>query len=188
MSGQSNTLTVKEYRRLGDTGILHAINTVELVQGSIVDKSSDGYRHTYSMKKLLGLFTKHCSQACIVSVQEPLLLNPITEVSPDIKLLRQREDFYSLKSPKGKDVLLLVEICEKDIDTDKKVKLPMYASLGIQEVWIVNLLDSRLEVFRVPQGSNYTQILLYKNEDTLRPLSFPNFEVKVSSIIEEPTK
>lgn len=185
MAEKSNTLTVKEYRRLGDTGILHAMNTVELIQGRVIDKNEDGYKHSYTMKKLISFFTQNCANQSIISVQEPLLVNSISEFTPDIKILKSREDFYSSKGPKAKDVLLLVEVSEGDIETDKKVKLPFYAGIGIVEIWIVNIPEKRLEVYRQPSGNNYTQILLYRKNELVSPTLFPNVELNIKEIFEE---
>ncbi|MEM7182079.1 MAG: Uma2 family endonuclease [Spirochaetota bacterium] len=182
-SEQKELINVKEYRRLGDTGILHAINTVELIEGKIVDKSSPGYQKSLSLKAIVGLFTKQLADSCIVSIQEPLLLNSMSESSPDIKLLDYDNEFYANRNPKPKDVFLLIEICDSEIDREKKVKLPLYANVNIQELWIVNLLEERIEVYRSPSGKNYSQILLYKRGESIETLKFPGKSFAVDEIL-----
>lgn len=176
-------INVKEYRRLGDTGILHAINTVELIEGKIVDKSSPGYRKSIALKSTVRLFSQNLAKSCIISIQEPLLLSTMSEATPDIKLLQYDADFYSQRNPRPKDVILVVEICDSQIDREKKVKLPLYAKVQIEELWIINLIDDRIEVYRQPTGKNYSQILLYKRGEKIETLKFPQTTFLVDDLL-----
>ncbi|MCB1159121.1 MAG: Uma2 family endonuclease [Leptospiraceae bacterium] len=185
MDKKTTGLSVKEYRRFGDTGILHAINEVELIDGKIVDKSKAGYEHHYVLKRLLSIFTKSLAGKSIISIKEPILLNSVSESCPDIKILRQKQDFYTTRGPKGKDVLLLIEIIDENVNQNKKIKLPLYAAIEVQEVWFISLTDERVEVYRSPKGQNYTQLLLYNRGDVLNPSHFPELDVDINAILPE---
>lgn len=50
--------------------------------------------------------------------------------------------------PAVEDVYLLIEVADSSLRIDRGVKLPLYASAGVPEVWIVNLADRQVEVYR----------------------------------------
>ena len=55
---------------------------------------------------------------------------------------------------------LVIESAATSLKKDRHVKLPAYASAGIQEYWIVDLEGESLTVFREPDGG------AYRNEQT----------------------
>lgn len=74
-----------------------------------------------------------------VRAQSPIRLGERSEPGPDLALLRFREDFYSESRPTLEDALLVVEVSETSSVYDREVKLPLYASSGVREAWIINL-------------------------------------------------
>ena len=70
------------------------------------------------------------------------------------------------------------------LEFDRTVKLPLYAEAGIRELWIVNLPDERLEVYRQPQqGGTYAQTSSLQSGEAIEPLAFPNLRLAVSEIL-----
>jgi Uma2 family endonuclease len=47
---------------------------------------------------------------------------------------------------------LLIEVADSTLDMDRELKALVYARAEIQVYWIINLIDSRLEVFTDPIG------------------------------------
>ena len=62
---------------------------------------------------------------------------------------------------------------------DKGKKLNLYARLNITEVWIVNLPENVVEVYRQPTGAGYTEKLTVGVGENLAPAAFPDREVVV---------
>jgi Uma2 family endonuclease len=131
-------------------GILTENNRVELIRGEIVTKTPRGDRHVACVNRLNRLFNRLLGDSAIVSVQNPVRL-PDSEPEPDIALLEPRADFYATGKPKPADALLVIEVADASLEHDREVKCPMYADAGIAEIWIVNLIDECLEVYRDPQ-------------------------------------
>ena len=46
--------------------------------------------------------------------------------------------------------MLLIEISDTSLKFGREIKIPLYAKNNIQEFWLVNLVDKRLEVYRTP--------------------------------------
>ncbi len=49
--------------------------------------------------------------------------------------------------------MLVVEVAETSLSYDLKVKLPLYASSGVREYWVINAVT---RVHRQPAGNVYT--------------------------------
>jgi Uma2 family endonuclease len=152
---QRHRLTVAEYYRMAEAGILGEDDRVELIEGEIIDMPPIGTDHTSVVKRLNSIFARNVGVRAIVSVQDPIRLNPRSEPQPDIALLRYRADFYRHAHPGPEDVLLLVEVADSSLRYDREVKLPLYARHGIPEVWIVDLEHRRLEIYRRPAEETY---------------------------------
>jgi Uma2 family endonuclease len=93
--------------------------------------------------------------AALVNVQSPLRLDAYNEPEPDVMLLRPRADHYRASHPTAADVLLLVEVSETSLAYDRTIRLPLYAKLGVPEVWIVDLISATVEIYRGPKDGAY---------------------------------
>jgi Uma2 family endonuclease len=162
--------TVDEYRRMGETGIFHEDDRVELIEGEIVEMSPIGSPHAGTTTRLQTLLIRVVGERAIVSSQNPVILGKFSEPQPDIVLLRPREDFYTRSHPTPGDVLLLIEVAESSLRYDREVKLPLYARHGIPEVWLVDLQNRRLDRFKRPEGNGYRTT---ETADTGHPIPLP---------------
>jgi Uma2 family endonuclease len=87
-------LTVDDYYRMGETGVLAQDARVELINGEIIDMVPPGSRHAAYVTLLTQAFSLAVGKSALVSVQSPLRLNRYSEPQPDLMLLRPRDDFY----------------------------------------------------------------------------------------------
>jgi Uma2 family endonuclease len=151
-------LTVQQYRRMAETGVLAPDARVELLEGVIVDMAPIGSRHAAVVKRLNALLTRAVGAQAIVSVQDPLRLGDHDEPQPDLALLRPRADYYAEATPAAADTLLVVEVAQSSVAYDRDVKLPLYAQHGVPEVWLVDLDAALLHICRAPQDGRYTEV------------------------------
>ena len=146
---------VDEYYAMADAGILTEDDRVELLDGEIVAMSPIGSLHADCVGILTNLLAAQVGRRALVWVQNPIRLGERTEPQPDLVLAKWRS--YSSAHPGPEDVLLLIEVSDTTIESDRGVKLPLYARSGIREVWIVNLPAQIVEVYSEPAGSEYTR-------------------------------
>lgn len=59
---------------------------------------------------------------------------------------------YRDRHPGPEDVALIVEVADSTLERDRGVKRKVYARAGIPVYWIINLLESVLEVYEEPSG------------------------------------
>jgi len=138
-----------------DAGILCEDDRVELLDGEIHYMSPIDSIHAANVNRLNRLLTRYLDDQAIVSVQNPLLLNDYSEPQPDLLLLRWRDDFYEEHHPTPADTLLVIEVANTSVTSDRTAKLPRYAAAGIPEVWIVNIKQRVIEQYTQPDGDEY---------------------------------
>lgn len=141
-------LTVDEYHRMGEAGILHEDSRIELLDGELIDMAPIGSLHAAAVNDVTEQFIREKPVGVIVSIQNPILLDNFSEPQPDIVILRPRSDRYRSALPTAEDVLLLIEIADSSLKYDRDRKIPLYARNGIAEVWILDLSEKVLERYR----------------------------------------
>ncbi len=175
--------TVDEYHQMAEAGILTEDTPVELIQGEVVEMIPIGVRHAACVKRLNALFAYRLRRKAVVGVQDPIQLDNHNEPEPDISILHYQQDYYAEAAPTGDDVLLLIEVSDSTLGYDRTQKLPLYAAAGIVEVWIVNLVDNLVEVYRQPAGIGYQTFFRATKEKALTAVSFPNETFPVADLL-----
>ena len=175
--------TVDEYYRMADAGILTPEDRVELIDGEIIKMSPIGVRHLGCVNRANRLFTAAFGNRVVVSVQNPLLLSNYTEPEPDVVLLKPRGDEYASKKPAAEDAFLVLEVADTTLSYDNKVKLPRYAKAGVPEVWIENLQDDLLLVYRDPVGNAYTTSLVLRRGESVSPVALSGVTFTVEELL-----
>ena len=174
---------VNEYYRMAETGVLRPDARVELLDGKIIDMSPIGPFHGGVTNYLNQIFTTASKSRWLMSVQNPVRLDDHSEPQPDIMLLKPASDFYRKRHPQPEDVFLLVEISDSTLETDQEDKLPAYGRAGVAEVWIVNLNELTVEVYREPNFTGYGSKTILQAGDQARPLAFPDVAVDVTELL-----
>ena len=175
--------TVQEYHLMNEAGVFGEDDRVELIEGEIIQMAAIGTRHASCVKRLIRQFRQIPEESAILGVQDPIQLTERTEPQPDVVLLELRADYYATAHPIPSEVLLLVEVSDSTVDFDRDIKVPIYARSGIQEVWLVDLVENCLEVYRQPGPNGYSLMLKFWRGQQVAPLAFPEFEVSIDFIL-----
>jgi Uma2 family endonuclease len=177
-----HTFTVSEYYRMADAGILRPDARVELLEGEIIDMSPIGAFHGDLVDRLAEIFMMGSRNRWRVRTQNPLRLSDNSEPQPDLMLIKRLERTYAKRPPYPEDVYLLVEVSDTTLASDIARKIPLYGRAGIPEVWIVDLNDALIEVFREPHFDGYASRTTLRKGDAASPLSLPDVSVDVESV------
>ena len=180
---QRHRLTVDEYHRMGQAGVFPPDARVELIDGEVIDMAPIGTRHASAVKKLNALLSAAAGGSAIVAVQDPLRLSDASEPEPDLMLLRPRADFYAHAHPGPADVLLLIEVSDSTAAYDRGIKLDLYARHGVAEVWIVDLDNDVVRVFRHGDGTAYTDITASETPRATPVAALPGVTIDLSSLL-----
>src|SRR5712691_4223989 len=176
--------TVDEYERMAQAQVLTQCDRIELLDGEIVEMTPIGDRHASVVARLTNLFSRHLGHRSIVWVQNPIQLRVVRSMpQPDIVLVRPRADFYATGKPGPDDVLLLIEVMDTSAETDRSVKLPLYARAGIAEAWLLDLVTYRIEVFRQPTHAGYREAEILGRNERLTPQAFSDLSLTVGDLL-----
>jgi Uma2 family endonuclease len=151
-------LTVEQYHRMAETGVLAPDARVELIGGVIVDMAPIGTKHWSVVSRLTRALTDALGTRAILSVQQSLRLSDFDEPEPDFAIVKHRDDFYASALPTGTDTLLVIEVAHTSAAYDRQVKVPLYAKYGVPELWIIDLDASLVRFYRRPEGEGYLDI------------------------------
>jgi Uma2 family endonuclease len=174
--------TVDQYEAMGRAGILGEDDRVELLEGEIVEMTPIGARHAACVLMLTDLLAATARTVAYVSVQNPLSLDADSQVHPDLMLLSRRSHRYIARTPEPQDVLLVIEVADTTLVYDRQVKIPLYASAGIPEVWLVDLQARTVTSWLDPAGRRYERTRILREGDSVSPTLLPDASLSVADI------
>jgi Uma2 family endonuclease len=180
---QRHRLTVDEYYRMAEAGVLAPDAHVELIEGEVVDMAPMKSRHASVVARVLAKLQRAVGDKALVWCQLPLHLGPQSEPEPDLMLLRPRADFYAHAHPSADDVLLLIEVSDSTLDYDRGVKVPLYARHRVAEVWIVDLDTNVVRFFRHGDGQAYTDITASETPRATPVAALPGITIDLAGLL-----
>ncbi len=174
--------SVEDFHRLGTLGFFTEDDRLELIEGEIVDMAPIGSNHASILARLNKAITKQIGDNGLVFPQNPLKLSQNSEVYPDLTLLKPRSDDYRTTIPIAGDALLVIEVSDTTLRYDRSVKVPLYAHHGVPEVWLFDVENGKVEIFRQPSIDGYRMILRPENTETIVPEQLPEVRVDLAEI------
>jgi len=152
-------LTVEQYHGMLAAGILAEGEPIELLNGLLVRKSRGEEKTTHPhhalvvSKMTMLLVAAIKGMSCHVRVQSPVTLPPYNEPEPDLAIINGPPTAFADRHPGPADVICAIEVAGSSLERDRTVKQRIYASTGIPQYVIMNLIDSRIEVFEKPDSA-----------------------------------
>jgi Uma2 family endonuclease len=175
--------TAAAYYQMLRTGILHEDDRVELLGGQVVQMSPSGPLHAATTDRLGDRLAAATAGRALVRRQNPLDLGEWDAPEPDVAVVRPRADYYAGGHPTAADVLLAVEVADSSLAYDQWTKAALYAAAGVREVWVVNLPERALEVYRAPGPSGYQDRQTHQRGARVAPLAFPELRLAVADLL-----
>lgn len=150
-------ISVEDYHRMSEVGLLAADARVELIEGAIFDLAPPGDAHRSTVQRLEALLRRAVGTEGIVLRHAPLRLGSDSEPEPDLAVLRGVADPHRNGAPRAADALLVIEISDTTWHYDHDTKVPFYARHAIPEVWLFDLTSATVHFFRELAGGHYTE-------------------------------
>jgi Uma2 family endonuclease len=179
---QRHRITVDEYYRMAEVGLLAPDARVELIEGEIIDMAPIGMEHGWVVDRLTHLLVTTIGTKGFVRVQGAVRLSQWSQPQPDLVILAPRSD-YRTRHPSGADSLLVIEVSDTTVRYDLNVKTPLYARHGVPEVWIMDLPKRRLHVFGSLAGDVYTETRTHDAPGKTAITAVPGLFVDLSPIL-----
>ena len=178
--------SVEEYHHMAEVGILAEDERVELIGGRILRMSPIGSQHA-AYVSFLNRKLRAIEETVIVRIQDPIILDDETEPQPDVAVVKLKANAYADSHPHAEDVLLLIEVADTSLEEDRQIKLPRYADSGVPEVWIFNLIEDIVEVYREPLTlangiPGYRRRTDFRIAESLSPEAFPDLRIEIPKL------
>lgn len=176
-------ISVAEYHRMIDAGILDEDERVELLEGVIATMSPQNDPHSFALEELNSILVPQVQGRFRVRIQSPVTLGDRSEPEPDAVIVPPR-------SVRGRghptSALLVIEISDTSLRRDRGVKSRIYARGGVPEYWIVNLKERCIEVYRDPDAAagTYLASLHVPAGQEARPILVPGVVVPVAALFD----
>ena len=176
-----------EYERLVDLGVFEG-DPIELIGGQLIVAEPKGSPHATAVGMANDALRAVLPPGWIVRVQDPLALDDESAPEPDIALVRGSRADYRHAHPARP--ALAIEVAQSSLGFDRQQKGSLYARAGVQDYWIVNLVDGVLEVYRdaapdasAPYGWRYQSIQTLSPPALVTPPVLPSSSIPVAALL-----
>jgi Uma2 family endonuclease len=178
--------TRREYYRIAAEGFFDG-QRVELIEGEIIQMPPMLEPHANGIERTRRILEAAFGSSFWVRIQMPLHLRRRSAPEPDLAVVRGGPGSYRTAPTSA---LLLAEVSDTSLAFDRGRKASLYASAGIADYWIVNLVHDVLEVHRSPVQDR-TQFFNYRYADVrtllpgenVVPLAAPKARIRVANLL-----
>ncbi len=154
--GQLYRLSLDQYQKMIEAGILNAGTPIVLLDGLLVTKLTKGNPHETATYLCLESLRAILPAGWYVRKESPVALPGGPDVGdsvpePDLSVVRGSIRDYTSRTPGPRDVALAVEVAASSLAEDRE-GLVRYARAEIPFTWIVNLPSRCVEIYSRPTG------------------------------------
>jgi Uma2 family endonuclease len=143
--------SVQQYHQLAELGVLTPDDKVELLEGWIVEQMNQRPIQGFIVGLLTELFQGKLPPGFIVRCQLPITTER-SEPEPDIAIVLGSHANYRERHPSGSQCRLVIEVADTTLEKDRS-KAAIYLSAGVQQYWIVNVVEKCIECYTFESGS-----------------------------------
>lgn len=176
-----------EYERLVELGLFQR-EPVELLGGHLVVAEPQGSYHATAVGAVDDALRALLPPGWIVRAQMPVALDDESAPEPDLVVVSGARADYRESHPARPAVA--VEVADSSLDFDRQHKGSLYARAGVEDYWIVNLIDRALEVYRdpgldlsAPYGWRYRSVQTLTPPAVIVPLALPSVQIAVINLL-----
>ena len=184
---QTRRFSRAEYDRLIELGIFQPGEPIELIGGQLMVAEPQGAYHYGALRKTARAIEAAFGPGWDIRTQGPVALDDESEPEPDVAVVSGTLHDYLREHPARP--ALTVEIAESSLGLDRRHKGSLYARAGLDDYWIVNLIDRVLEVYRepipdadAPFGWRYAGHEVLDLTMRVTPLAAPASSIAVASL------
>ena len=183
IAAELRALSVQDYHRMVEAGILAADERVELIEGQLYRMAAKGTAHSAAVTRIDRVLSRLLAGKALLRFQDPVQLSDFSEPEPDIAVVQIDPLDYEDHHPIPREIFLLIEVADSTLRRDRDLKVPIYGRSGIQEYWIWDVQERCLYVFQEPEQTGYRVQRKLSEQDTVTPLAFPECEIAIQDFL-----
>jgi Uma2 family endonuclease len=149
-------ITVLEFERMAELGIIGEDERVELLDGMLVTMPPLSLGHGFVQAFAITYLNESLRPAYFASGSISVPLGDLNEPQPDIVIFpRELLKETSRKRPRNEDIVAVVEIANTSLRRDSILKARIYARFGVREYLVVDVVGRQVIRFREPANEGY---------------------------------
>jgi Uma2 family endonuclease len=179
--------TIAAYRKLGRTGLFDGLRTM-LLRGEIFVVPNPNPPHNLSLGLAEDWLRAVFATGHHVRNQMGFDIGTEDDPGPDLAVVVGGRRDYATRQASA--AVLVVEVADSSLLTDTTTKAESYATAGVPDYWVIDLVNRQLLVFRDPQplpaglgATAYRTHLTLGPADTVAPLAAPQATVTVADLL-----
>lgn len=180
--------TRAEYDRLIELGVFQPRDPIELLGGELIVAEPQSSEHYTAICLVQDVLRQAFGPGFTIRSQGPVALDDESEPEPDIAVVSGGIRDYSGEHPARP--VLVVEVAVSSLRLDRHRKAGLYARAMLADYWILNLVDSVLEIYRAPvadasaaYGWTYGSRTVLGPDAAATPLAVPAASIPVRSLL-----
>ena len=176
-------LTVERYFALAEQGAFEPDERVELLEGVVVPMPPQSPPHASGITNVDYALRGVVGSRGVFRIQLPLIVGASSVPEPDLAIVPPPRSRYDFDHPTT--ALLVVEVTQHSLASDRIVKARLYASAAIPEYWIVRPAEDCVEVLRTPDAPAkcYRDHAVMRRGERITLVAFPDATVAVSDLL-----
>lgn len=180
--------TRAQYERAIECGIFRDDERLELLDGVLVVKEPQGEPHAAAVDLVALALRRAFGERWLVRQQVHFASGRLSRPEPDVYVVQGTPRDYRRAAPR--QPALIVEVSESRLAFDRRRKSAIYARAGVQDYWIVNLVESVVEIRRDPsrlalpeRGWGYRSLEMFRAPSAVTPLAAPDARIPVADLL-----
>jgi Uma2 family endonuclease len=185
---QTRRWTRDEYERMVAAGIFAPDDRVELIDGEVIAMTPQGSAHATAVSLASEALRQAFGSGVVIRAQLPFAVSGESEPEPDIAVVAGSPRDFRDAHPGS--ALLIVEVADATLAYDRGTKASLYARAGVPDFWILNLVESALEVYRdrvvnsgARLGWHYRTTERLGPMDQISPLTRPSVSIRIADLL-----
>ncbi len=179
-------ISAHEYELLAKAGAFDD-QRVELIDGEIIYMIPSGEGHAMSVSRTTKRLNVALDESLLTRPQNPINAGTFGRPEPDVAVVLTKN---LVQGQPPSEIELAIEVSDSTLKYDQTDKASLYASLGVPDYWIVNLVTNVLEVRRAPIelpaarfGFDYSSIQIIPRTGSVSPLVAPDVVLRVEDLL-----
>ncbi len=175
--------TYADYLKLPDDGIRY-----EIINGELIMSPAPTLGHQSTAGNLFGYiwaFLQKHPRGEVYPAPTDVILSEIAILQPDIVFItRERSDILTRENIQGAPDLVIEVLSRGTEKRDREEKLAQYSRFEVQEYWMVDHEQQRVEVWRREGGELSFHKRLEQNQILTTPL-LPGLKIRLAKIFRQ---
>jgi Uma2 family endonuclease len=176
-------ITVSEYHRMAEVGILADDERVELLDGMLVKMSPLGRPHRMVHALIVEYLNRTLGERAIVQGMASVQLGEYSEPQPDILVLPRKLNEFVLREPDPAEAYAVIEISDSSLRKDTGIKRRLYGKFRVLDYLVVDVKARELLRYTGPFDEWDAKPERLSPGGTFHLVSLPDIELDVDRFL-----